>query len=315
MNNYPIATILGGGGFLGKYLARNMAKKNYRCFITTRNPFQKGYLKTQASPGAIELIDWNLNNLTKIKEAINNSDIVINLIGILYETRKQKFSQIHSDIPDIISKICAESNVKKFIHVSAIGANPNSQSLYQKTKFEGETKAINNFENTVIIRPSVVCGTEDNFTNLFSKLSFMPVIPVVKINYNFQPILVTDVSEAIMKAIKIKNNQGKIYEIGGPKIISFGNMVRSILKTINKKRFVVEMPMPLARIQSKILSLLPMAPILTEDQCNILSEADNTVSGNHLTLKDLDIKPSDVEEAMKKWLWRFRDGGEFAKKN
>ena len=112
MNNYPIATILGGGGFLGKYLARNMAKKNYRCFITTRNPFQKGYLKTQASPGAIELIDWNLNNLTKIKEAINNSDIVINLIGILYETRKQKFSQIHSDIPEIISKICAESNVK-----------------------------------------------------------------------------------------------------------------------------------------------------------------------------------------------------------
>ena len=315
MNNYPIATILGGGGFLGKYLARKKKKKNYRCFITTRNPFQKGYLKTQAPPGAIELIDWNLNNLTKIKEAINNSDIVINLIGILYETRKQKFSQIHSDIPDIISKICAESNVKKFIHVSAIGANPNSQSLYQKTKFEGETKAINNFKNTVIIRPSVVCGTEDNFTNLFSKLSFMPVIPVVKINYNFQPILVTDVSEAIMKAIKIKNNQGKIYEIGGPKIISFGNMVRSILKTINKKRFVIEMPMPLARIQSKILSLLPMAPILTEDQCNILSEADNTVSGNHLTLKDLDIKPSDVEEAMKKWLWRFRDGGEFAKKN
>ena len=315
MNNYPIATILGGGGFIGRYIVRNLTAKNYRCIIPTRNPFQKGYLKTQAPPGAIELIDWNLNNLTKIKEAINNSDIVINLIGILYETRKQKFSQIHSDIPDIISKICAESNVKKFIHVSAIGANPNSQSLYQKTKFEGETKAINNFKNTVIIRPSVVCGTEDNFTNLFSKLSFMPVIPVVKINYNFQPILVTDVSEAIMKAIKIKNNQGKIYEIGGPKIISFGNMVRSILKTINKKRFVIEMPMPLARIQSKILSLLPMAPILTEDQCNILSEADNTVSGNHLTLKDLDIKPSDVEEAMKKWLWRFRDGGEFAKKN
>ena len=140
MNNYPIATILGGGGFIGRYLVRKMTKKNYRCFITTRNPFQKGYLKTQAPPGAIELIDWNSNNLTKIKEAINNSDIVINLIGILYETRKQKFSQIHSDIPDIISKICAESNVKKFIHVSAIGANPNSQSLYQKTKFEADQK-------------------------------------------------------------------------------------------------------------------------------------------------------------------------------
>ena len=315
MNNYPIATILGGGGFLGKYLARNMAKKNYRCFITTRNPFQKGYLKTQAPPGAIELIDWNLNNLTKIKEAINNSDIVINLIGILYETRKQKFSKIHSDIPDIISKICAQSNVKKFIHVSAIGASSNSKSLYQKSKFEGEIKAFENFKNTIVVRPSVVCGTEDNFTNLFAKLSFLPVLPICGINYKFQPILVTDVVNAISKIIDIKNNEGKIYELGGPKIISFGEMVKSILKTINKKRFVIKMPMSIARIQSRILNLLPFPPILTVDQCNILSEADNIVSGNNLTIKDLEITPSDVETKMKSWLWRFKDGGEFASKN
>jgi uncharacterized protein YbjT (DUF2867 family) len=313
MNNYPIATILGGGGFLGKYLANNMARKNYRCFITTRNPFQKGYLKTQAPPGAIELIDWNLNNLTKIKEAINNSDIVINLIGILYETRKQKFSKIHSDIPDIISKICAESNVKKFIHVSAIGANANSKSLYQKSKFDGEVKALNNFKNTIVVRPSVVCGTEDNFTNLFAKLSFLPIIPVLKINYRFQPILVTDVADAIMRAIDIKNNEGKIYEIGGPKIISFGEIVKSILNTIYKKRIVIEMPMSIAKIQSSVMSMLPITPILTRDQCEILSEDDNIVSNNHLTLKDLNLTPSDVEVAMKKWLWRYRDGGQFAK--
>ena len=313
MNNYPIATILGGGGFIGRYLVRNLTKKNYRCIIPTRNAFQKGYLKTQAPPGAIEFIDWGSNDFSKIEEAIKNSDIVINLIGILFETRKQNFSNIHSRIPDLISKFCSKSEVKKFIHVSAIGANPTSKSFYQKSKFEGEVKALNNFKNTIIIRPSVVCGTEDNFTNLFSKLSFLPVIPVVGIKYKFQPILVTDVAEAIVKAIEIKSNEGKIYEIGGPKIISFGDMVKSILKTINKKRFVVEMPMPLARMQSKILSLLPFPPILTEDQCNILSEADNTVSNKYLTLKDLDIESADVETAMKKWLWRFRDGGEFAK--
>ena len=173
--------------------------------------------------------------------------------------------------------------------------------------------ALTNFKNTVIIRPSVVCGTEDNFTNLFSKLSILPIIPIVGINYKFQPILVTDVADAIMKAIETKDNHGKIYEIGGPKIITFGNMVKSIMKTLNKKRLVVEMPMTIAKIQSSITDFLPIPPILTRDQCEILSEADNVVSNNYLTLKDLNIKPSDVEEAMKKWLWRYRDGGEFAK--
>ena len=313
MNNYPIATLLGGGGFIGRYLVRNLTKKDYRCIIPTRNPFQKGYLKTQAPPGAVEFIDFNPNNFSKIREAITNSDVVINLIGVLYEKRKQKFSTIHVDIPDIISKFCAESDVKKFIHVSAIGANPDSKSKYQQSKFQGEAKALNNFKNTVIIRPSVVCGVEDNFTNLFSKLSFSPIIPVIKTNYKFQPILVTDLSNAIVKAIEAKNNEGKIYEIGGPKIISFGDMVKSIMKTLNKKRFVVEMPMPIAKIQSTLMAMLPFPPLLTWDQCKILSEADNVVSNNHLTLEDLNVKPSDVEEAMKKWLWRYRDGGQFAK--
>jgi uncharacterized protein YbjT (DUF2867 family) len=312
MKNH-ICTILGGGGFIGRYLVRNLTKKNYRCIISTRKAFQKGYLKTQATPGAIELINWNPNNFSELKEAIKNSDVVINLIGILYETRKQKFYNIHSSIPEAVAKICNESDVKKFIHVSAIGASENSKSLYQKSKYQGEIKAIENFKNTVVIRPSVVCGTEDNFTNLFSKLSILPVIPVVGMNYKFQPILVTDVADAIVQAIETKGNEGKIYEIGGPKVISFGDMVKSILSTINKKRFVVEMPMPLAKIQSTITDFLPIPPILTRDQCEILSEADNVVSNSHLTLKDLDINPSDVEEAMKKWLWRYKDGGQFAK--
>ena len=312
MKNH-ICTILGGGGFIGRYLVRNLTKKNYRCIISTRKAFQKGYLKTQATPGSIELVDWNPNNFSELKDAIKNSDIVINLIGILYETRKQKFYNIHTNIPEAVAKICSDTDVKKFIQVSAIGANQNSKSLYQKSKYQGEANSLNNFKNTVIIRPSVVCGAEDNFTNLFSKLSILPVIPIVGINYKFQPILVTDVADAIVRAIEKKDNVGKIYEIGGPKVISFGDMVKSILKTINKKRFVVSMPMPIAKIQSTITDLLPFPPILTKDQCEILSEADNVVSDNNLTLKDLDIKPSDVEEEMKKWLWRYKDGGQFAK--
>ena len=313
MNNYKIATILGGGGFIGRYCVRNLANKQFRCIIPTRKAFQKGYLKTQAPPGYVELIDFNSNNFDKIEEAISNSDAVINLIGILYENRKQKFSKIHSDIPDIISRLCEKHKVKKYIHVSAIGANKDSKSAYQRSKFAGEQKSLMNFKNTVIIRPSVVCGPEDNFTNLFSKLSFSPVIPIVGIDYKFQPIMVTDVADAIVKAIQAKKNEGKIYEIGGPTVISFGDMVKSIMKTINKKRFVIEMPMAIAKIQSSILSLLPIPPVLTRDQCEILSEADNVVSNKELTISDLEIKPKDVEQAMEKWLWRYRDGGQFAK--
>ena len=131
---------------------------------------------------------------------------------------------------------------------------------------------------------------------------------MVGINYKFQPILVSDVASAIMQIIESKNNEGKIYELGGPKVISFGDMVKSIMKTLNKKRFVVKMPMPIAKIQSSILSLLPIPPILTKDQCEILSEADNVVSKNHLTLEDLNIKPSDVEEAMKKCTDKHENG-------
>ena len=137
---------------------------------------------------------------------------------------------------------------------------------------------------------------------------------MVGINYKFQPILVQDVVDAIFQAVEKKDNEGKIYEIGGPKIISFGDMVKSILKTIKKKRLVIQMPMPIAKFQSTLTDLLPFPPILTRDQCEILSEQDNVVTNNYLTLKNLDIQPSDVEEEMKKWLWRYRDGGQFSRK-
>ena len=309
----PICTILGGGGFIGRYLVRNLTKRNFRCMISTRNSFEKGYLKTQATPGSIELIDWNPNNFSELKDAIKNSDVVINLIGILYETRKQKFFNIHANIPEAVAKICSESEVKKFIHVSAIGASKDSKSKYQQSKFLGEEKALSNFDKTVIIRPSVVIGNEDNFTNLFAKLSLSPIIPVVNVNYKFEPIFVNDVARAILKAIETKNNEGKIYELGGGRVISFGDMIKLILSTIGKKRIVADVPMTLAKIQSSLLSILPIDPIITKDQCLILSEKDNVVSGDHLTLKDLNIKPTDIEKEMEKWLWRYRSGGEFAK--
>jgi NADH dehydrogenase len=252
--------------------------------------------------------------LNEVKNAIENSSYVINLIGILNESRREKFQSIHVDLPEAIAKICQEAGVKKFIHMSALGASKESRSKYQQSKFLGEERTLNNFKNTIIIRPSVVIASEDRFSNLFAQLSFSPIIPVpVNINYRIQPIFANDVARAIIKDIEKKNNEGSIYELGGEKILSLGDMVKLILKIIGKKRLVVEMPMALAKIQSALLSLLPIPPILTKDQCLILSEKDNVVSGNHLTFKDLNIKPVDVETEMEKWLWRYRSGGEFAK--
>ena len=314
MNNYPIATVLGLSGMIGRYCGKILANRNYRCIAPTRNSFAAGHLKTQFPPGALEFVPFNINNLNKVKTAIESSSYVINLIGILNESRREKFQSIHVDLPEAIAKICQETGVKKFIHMSALGASKESRSKYQQSKFLGEERALNNFKNTVIIRPSVVVSSEDRFTNLFAQLSFSPIIPVPgNINYKIQPIFANDVARAIVKAIEIKNNEGSIYELGGEKILSLGDMVKLILKIIGKKRLVVEMPMALAKIQSVLLSLLPIPPILTKDQCLILSEKDNVVSGNHLTLQDLSIKPTDVAIEMEKWLWRYRSGGEFAK--
>lgn len=308
-----IITLLGGSGTIGRNLVNSLIKKNFRVIITTRNSYQNTYLKTQATPGALELIDWDAKNFDKIEEAIKNSDIVINLIGILYETRKQKFDQIHAGIPQAISKLCAKANVEKFITVSAIGSSPDSKSAYQRSKFKGEQNALNNFDRTIILRPSVIESSTSNFSRLFARLSFLPIFLIPNLTYRIQPIMISDVVSAIIKIIEEKNNFKKIYEIGGPKIFTMKEMITSIMKIIGKKRFIVEMPMPLAKIQSSITDLLPFPPILTRDQCEILSEGDNVVSNNHLTLKDLGIEPSDVEKEMASYLYMYREGGQFSK--
>ena len=205
------------------------------------------------------------------------------------------------------------SKCKKFIHVSAIGANKNSKSIYQQSKFSGEEKVLSNFNSSVIVRPSVVVGNEDSLTNLYAKLSIFPIVPVIRTRFRFQPILVNDLAKAIVNIIKIKGNERKIYEIGGNKIISFGDMVKLILEIIGKKKLIIEMPLTLGKIAASILQLLPGRSLLTKDQCLILGEKDNIVSGNYLTINDLKINPKDVTSKMSEWLCRYRVDGEFAK--
>ena len=308
MESNKVVTIL-GAGFIGRYIIKHLDKKGFRSIVLSRRPFSKNYILTQARTGYVDVVKFSPS---EIERSIEKSDYVINLIGIL--SPASNFFKIHSDLPDFISKLCAESkNVKKFIHVSAIGANKNSKSIYQQSKFSGEEKVLKNFNSSVIIRPSLVVGAEDEFTNLWGKLSIFPILPVVGSKFRFQPIFVNDLAKAIVNVIEIKENEGKIIEIGGKKVISFGDMVKLILKIIGKKKLIVDMPLSLGKIVGAILQKLPGRPLLTQDQCLILGEKDNIVSGNYLTINDLKISPVDVESKMSEWLYRYRDGGEFAK--
>ena len=306
-----ICTILGGGGFIGRYLVRNLTKKNYRCIISTRNAFQKGYLKTQATPGSIELINWNPNNFDELKESIKNSDVVINLIGILYETRKQKFSQIHSDFPYLLCNLCNELQIKKLVHVSALGVSEKHSSKYIQSKLNGEKNIKNIFKSSVILRPSLVFGPEDKFFNTFAfyaKIS--PVIPLIGGGKTkFAPIYCVDVGKAIAKVLELKNKETKIYELGGPKNYSFRELMEILLNLIKKKRLFINIPFNIAKFQSYFLQMLPN-PVLTVDQVELL-KYDNIVSGNHPTLKDLGIEGKTIESVLPEYIYRFRTYGQF----
>ena len=307
MENNKICTIL-GAGFIGRYIIKHLDRKGYRSIVISRNPFRKNYILTQARTGYVNIVKFNY---TEIKKAIQKSDYVLNLIGILGPSKD--FFKIHSELPDYISKLCAESkNVQRLIHVSSIGASKNSKSIYQQSKFSGEEKILNNFSSSIIIRPSLVLGTEDQFTNLWGKLSIFPILPVFNYRFQFQPIWVDCLARAIVNAID-KGNEGKIYEIGGEIQISFGNLVKDILKIIGKKRIVLDVPLSIGKILGSIFQLMPGRPLLTKDQCLILEGKHNIVSDNHLTIKDLEITPANVEKKMSEWLVQYKEGGQFSK--
>ena len=307
MENNKICTIL-GAGFIGRYIIKHLDRKGYRSIVISRNPFRKNYILTQARTGYVNIVKFNY---TEIKKAIQKSDYVLNLIGILGPSKD--FFKIHSELPDYISKLCAESkNVQRLIHVSSIGASKNSKSIYQQSKFSGEEKILNNFSSSIIIRPSLVLGAEDQFTNLWGKLSIFPILPVFNYRFQFQPIWVDCLARAIVNAID-KGNKGKIYEIGGEIQISFGNLVKDILKIIGKKRIVLDVPLSIGKVLGSIFQLMPGRPLLTKDQCLILEGKHNIVSDNHLTIKDLGITPANVEKKMSEWLVQYKEGGQFSK--
>ena len=309
-NNQKIIGIFGAGGFIGKHLMRQLTKLDYRVKVATRNPYLKGYLKPLGNPGQIELFKTNIFNSKDVKQVLKNCDLAINLVGILHETRKQTFNQIHTQFPNILSKLCNELGVKKLVHVSALGVKEDHPSQYMQSKLQGEKNIQDTFEQSVILRPSVIFGPEDKFFNTFATLAqFSPVLPLIGGgNTVFEPIYVGDVAEAIVKSLEINNSKPIIYELGGDNY-SFKELMQILLSEIGKKRFLMPIPFGMAKFQSYFLQMMP-TPLLTPDQVEML-KYDNVVSGEYKTLKNLKIKSTTIQSILPKYIYRFRTGGQF----
>ncbi len=309
-NNQKIISIFGAGGFLGKHLMRQLTKLNYRIKVATRNPYLKGYLKPLGNPGQIELFKTNIFNPEDVKHVLKSCDLVINLVGILYETKRQKFNQIHAQFPDLLSELCNEFGIQKLIHVSALGVKEKHSSKYMESKLQGEKNIQNTFRRSVILRPSVIFGPEDKFFNRFAAFAqFSPVLPLVGGGKTFfEPIYVGDVAEAIVKSLELNNSKPIIYELGG-KNYSFKELMQILLSEIKKKRFLIPIPFSIAKFQSYFLQMMP-TPLLTPDQVEML-KYDNIVSGKYKTLKNLKIRSTTIQSILPKYIYRFRTGGQF----
>ena len=310
-NNQKIIAIFGAGGFLGKHLMRELTKLDYRVKVATRNPYLKGYLKPLGSPGQIELFKTNIFDQESVKQVLKNCDLAINLVGILYETRKQKFNQIHSQFPHLLSNLCNELGTKNLIHVSALGVRERHTSQYMQSKLQGEKNIQDNFKPSVILRPSVVFGPEDKFFNTFVSIAqFSPVLPLIGGGKTkFVPIYVGDVAKAVVKTLDLNNTEPEIYELGGPKNYSFKELMEILLIEIKKKRFLIPIPFGMAKFQSYFLQMMSN-PLLTPDQVEMLKH-NNIVSGDYPTLKDLGVSGTPIHNILPKYIYRFRTGGQF----
>ena len=308
-NNQTIA-LFGAGGFLGRHLLRELTKNEYRVKVGTRNPHVKNYLK-MGNPGQIELFKTNIFNVDDVKSVLKNCDFAINLCGILWESKKQNFNLIHSEFPNLLSKLSKEIGIKKLVHISALGVKEKHTSKYMQSKFQGEKNIQENFENSIILRPSLVFGPEDKFFNTFASLAqFSPIIPLIGGGKTkFAPIYCVDVARAIIESLKINNFKNRIYELGGPENYSFKELMEILLIEIKKKRLLMTVSFNFAKLQSYFLQTLPR-PFLTPDQVEML-KYNNIVSGNHPVLKDLGINGTTIQSILPKYIYRFRKGGQF----
>jgi uncharacterized protein YbjT (DUF2867 family) len=303
-----LVTVFGGSGFVGRHVVRALAKHHYRIRVAVRRPELAGHLQPLGRVGQIHAVQANLRHPGSVAAAVRDADVVINLVGILFERGRQRFEAVQHAGAEAVAKAAALHGAR-LVHMSALGADADAPSAYARSKAAGEQAVKDAFPTATILRPAIIFGPEDDFFNRFARLAtispFMPLIGGGETR--FQPVYVGDVADAVIRALDDPAASGRTYELGGPKIYTFRALMELMLAEIKRKRWFIDLPFGIASLQARLLSILPNPP-LTVDQVEMLKR-DNVVSSGALTLATLGIEPNAVEAIIPLYLDRFRPGG------
>ncbi len=318
-NQDTLVTVFGGSGFLGRNVIRALCKRDYRIRVAVRRPELSGHLQPLGRVGQIHAVQANVRYPASVAAAMRDSHVAINLVGILAPSGAQTFDAVQAKGAETIAKAAAAVGAS-MVHVSAIGADEKSLSGYARAKAAGEKAVLAALPSTAIMRPSIVFGPEDEFTNRFAALARLaPALPLIGGGATkMQPVYVGDVATAIANAVDGKARTGVTYELGGPEVLSFREIIELILEITDRKRMLVTLPFGLAKLQAIFLQFAPGALKLTPDQVELL-RSDNVVSeaakAAGLTLEGLGVTPDSLEAIAPQYLWRFRPAGQFQRKN
>ncbi len=314
-----LAVVFGGSGFVGRNVVRELARRGWRVRVAVRRPHHAQFLRPMGAVGQVQLKQCNVRHRPSIADALTGADAVINLVGILFQNGAQRFDSVQATGSAAIADLAAQAGIKTFIQLSAIGADAQSDSLYARSKGEAERAVIAAIPSATIIRPSVVFGAEDSFFNKFATMaSFSPALPLIGGGKTkFQPVYVDDVADAICEAMTRPEAAGKIYEIGGPRVYTFRELMELMLSETGQRRFLAPVPFPIASLMGlggEIAGVAPFVdPPVTRDQVKLLKH-DNVVdmSGAVGTIADLGIDPHTVESILPSYMVRYRRYGQFA---
>jgi uncharacterized protein YbjT (DUF2867 family) len=313
-----LVTILGGSGFVGRYIARRLAKEGWRVRVACRRPNEALFVKPYGTPGQVEPVACNIRDDASLRSVIRGADAVVNCVGTFDRGGKNNFEAVQADAPGRIARIAAEQGVAALVHISAIGAAVDSPSIYGQTKAAGEAAVIAAFPGAVILRPSVIFGSEDGFFNRFGAMAAMgPILPVAKAATKFQPVHVDDVAQAAVKGVLGQAAPG-VYELGGPEAASFRDLMQKMLGVIQRRRLILNVPTPIMRVTAFAFDMVEAVTLgliknkmITRDQLNSLG-VDNVVAPDAKGLADLGITPTAMDAVLPEYLWRYRPSGQYA---
>jgi NADH dehydrogenase len=310
-----LVTVFGGSGFIGAQAVRQLAKAGWRIRVAVRNPAAAYAMRLHGDVGQIDIVQANVRNEPSLRRALGGATAAVNLVAVMNESGRQGFQALHVMGARNVAAAAKAQGVARMVQMSALGADPNSTSKYARTKAEGEAAVREIYPDAVVVRPSIVFGPEDNFFNRFAAMAQLsPALPLIGGGHTrFQPVFVGDVGKALAKAVASDEAAGQTYELGGPAIFSFRQLMELMLAEIGKRRILLPLPWPVAGMIGTAgdLARTLITPPITSDQVKLL-RADNVVSGAHPGLAELGITPTTLEAVLPSYLYRYRRGGQYA---